>query len=266
VSVDTATIDGYAVHQANSTFIVRWGGLGTPEVRRVSEDRPWQHGSIEATALWGARVMPVTGWCGQVPGAPDDVAVAVEAFDTLKALLVPGPHEVVIRRPGRTADEAMTVRVASGVELTAEESGGAILRWAVDLVAPDPRLYAVAETTAQRSGAGSWNATNAGTVPTPVVIEVVGPTNAGTISLLNNATSETVSLTGVDALPDNTYMATIDLRQRTVEYFGELVPQDVVAASTNWWELEPGVNSLSVSGTALQAGTVIRARWRSARI
>jgi hypothetical protein len=266
VSVQTATIDGYAVHKANDTMVESWLGFGTPGVRRVSQDRPAQHGSIDSTSLWGPRVMPVRGWCGQVPSGADDAAVAVEAFDTLKALLVPGPHLVVLRRTGRTADEQMTVRVASDVELIEEDPGGTVLRWAVELVAPDPRLYATAETTAQRAGAGSWTATNAGKVATPVVIEIVGPANAGTLTITNGATAESVSLTGLDALPNNTYTATLDLRQRTFEVFGDRLPQRVVAASTNWWELQPGANLLTVSGTALQAGTVVRARWRSARI
>lgn len=262
----TAVIDGRAIHQANDTFIEEWTGWGSPDVRRVTEERPWQHGSIDSTTLWGARVMPVRGWCGQVPSDSSDPAVAVEAFDTLKALLVPGPHLLVVRRYGRSEDEQMTVRLASGVELLSEEGAGAVLHWGMDLMAPDPRLYSTVESTAQRSGAGSWNATNGGKVATPVVIEVVGPTSAGTITLTNSTTGESVFLSGVDALPNNTYTATIDLRQRTVTYFGDPQPQDVIAASTNWWELEPGLNSLSVSGTAIQASTVTRARWRNARI
>lgn len=267
MSVDTATIDSYSIHRANNTFLDDWGGLGAPDVRQVRSPLPRRHGAVDSTSLYGPRVMPLRGWCGQVPGSATDAAAAVAAFDALKARLTPETsHVAVIRRHGRSADERMTVRVAGDVGIVEVSPGGTLIRWGVELVAPDPRLYEDPEVTAQRTGAGAFTATVAGgTVKTPPIIEVVGPTNLGTLTITNTTTAEDVVLTNVQALAAAAVM-TVDMNARTVFHHLAYHPENVVPASTNWWALGLGANTITVAGTALQASTVVRARWRPARI
>jgi hypothetical protein len=269
--VVTATVDGYGIHRVNNTWVYPngWGGLGTPEVRQVRGPRPREHGAIDSSSLYGPRVMPVRGWCGaaQLSGSAAQAA-AVAAYDALKAALsVASSHVVVIRRPGRSADERMVCRLAGGFS---EDSRGygEVIEWACELVAPDPRLYSVAEVTAQRSGAGSFVATvSDSTISTPPILEVVGATNAGALTITNTTTGGAIVLTGMAAQGAGVTL-TIDTTgpTPTVTLAGVAKPEYVVAASTDWWKLAPGANTISVSGTALQAGTVTRAKWRTARI
>jgi len=166
---------------------------------------------------------------------------------------------------GRTADERMVCRVASEITGTVE-GGGSVIRWSVDLIAADPLLYENAEVTAQRTGTGSWTATNTGLVPVPPTLEIVGPTNTGTFSLRNDTDGvKGVELTGVQSLAAGA-IATVDLANRTVFHHLTYHPENVIAATTDWWRLRPGANTLAASGSGMQAGTVVRARWRPARI
>lgn len=269
--VVTATVDAYGIHRANNTYIEPggWGGLGTPEVRTVRTPRPRAHGAIDASSLYGPRVMPVRGWCGDPTAfGSAAVAAAVAAFDTLKQKLsVESSHVVVLRRPGRTADERMVCRLADAI--TPEVvGGGEVIRWGLTLVAPDPRLYGDAVVQAQRTGSGSFTATvSDSTVGTPPTIEVVGPTNAGAMTITNTTTGGSISLSGLPALAAAAVM-TIDTTgpSPTVFYSSAYHPEVVVAANTDWWLLAPGANSISVSGAAVAAGTVTRAKWRTARI
>lgn len=266
MSIETAVIDARSIHRANDTFVEDWGGLGAPEPRRVTQSRPRTHGAIDTTSLYGPRVMPVRGWCGKVPAGSGGVAAALAAFDALKGvLLVSTSHLAVIRRMGRGADEQMVVRVASDVS---DEvlGGGHVIRWGVELIAPDPRLYSTTLSSQQRTGAGSIAVDHsAGTVETPAYLQVEGPTNAGTLTLANSTTAETITLTGLPALSAG-QLLDVDTNARTV-YYGSLYhPEAVVAFSTYWWSLVPGVNTVTVGGTAVVSGTTTRVRWRTARI
>lgn len=263
----TATVDGYAIHRANDTFVEDWGGLGAPDVRTVRQPAPRRHGAIDATALYGPRIMPVRGWCGDVPEAGVGPAAAVAAFDALKAALTAeSQHVVVLRRAGRAVDERLVCRLASGIT-DSVEGAGEVIRWSFDLIAADPLLYDATEASAQRTGAGSWTATvTGGTVPTLPRIEITGPTNTGTITLTSTTDDlKAVSLTNVQSLTAG-QVAIVDFSPRTVFHHGAYHPENVAASSTDWWRLRPGANTISVAGTALQASTVIRAYWRPARI
>jgi len=269
----TATIDGYAIHaKANSTFVEEWGGLGTPDVREVSQPAPRRHGALVATSLFGPRVMPVRGWCGKVPGGSGGEAAAVAAFDTLKAKLWPETsHALVIRRPGRAADEQLTVRLASDVSANVE-AGGQVIRWGFELVAPDPLLYGTTlNVQAGTANTGTTIPTVGGTVPTPAILQVRGPTVAGTLTL-TNAAGQAVSLTSVPVLA--AYSAgnpatffDVYLGDREVDYQGVTRPSWVVAASTTWWRLPVGSSvTVTMGGTARASGTRLAVYWREARI
>jgi hypothetical protein len=162
-------------------------------------------------------------------------------------------------------DERLTVRLASDVSAEVE-NGGEVIRWGFELVAPDPRLYEATEVTAQRTGSGAFTATVAGgTIRTPPVLEVVGPTNLGTVTLTNSTTGQNISLTGVQALTAGQIL-TVDTNLRTVHHHNAYHPENVIPSTTDWWTLGLGANTVTVAGGAIQAGTVTRARWRAARI
>lgn len=269
MSVETAVIDGRGVHRVNNTFVTDWRGLGGPGPRRVAAPAPRRHGLIESTSLYGPRVMPVLGWCGDTEDSGSAaVAAALTAFDALKGvLLATASHLVVIRRRGRGADEQLVCRIAGDISDDVR-GGGEVIEWGFELVASDPRLYGTTLNSQARTNTGNIAVNHAGgNTDTPAFIEVHGPTSAGTLTLTNTTTGAAVVLASVNALGGSESLH-IDTQGRTVFEDGDDLfhPEYVDASATDWWELIPGGNTIAVAGTAIQAGTTTTVRWRDARI
>jgi hypothetical protein len=273
VSVSSAEVDGYAFHRANDTYVRDVRGFGSPEVRTVREPAPRRHGAWDVTSLYGPRVMQWTGWCGQVPSGATDPAVAVAAFDALKAAFyVEDDHLLVFRREGMAADEQAEVRLAGPIEGT-WTAGGSVIEWSMDLVAPDPLLYGtVLNTQAGTTNGGVTLTTVGGTVPTPGILQVRGPTSGtGTLTVSDG-------LGGVVALEDAAALAAYDpgdpdsfldvyLADRDVQFLGNSMGSWIDPEATTWWRIRPGSSVvLTLGGTARQSGTRLAAYWREARL
>lgn len=265
MSVETLSIDGYAIHHANDTFVDDVSGLGAPEPRVVRAPAPRRHGAVDATQLYGPRVLALRGWCGEVPSSGNGPAAAVSAYDALKQVLsVETSHLLVLRRHGRAVDEQCVVRIASDVD-DETLAGGEVIRWGCELVAPDPRLYETTLNTQQRTGTGSVVVNNAGNIATPAFVQIEGATNLGGLFITNETLDQMVQLTSVPALLAGETLD-VDTGERTVMHDGDWSPGLVTPSTSDWWLLTPGSNTITVTGSALQAGTTIRVRWRNARI
>lgn len=119
-------------------------------------------------------------------------------------------------------------------------------------VSADPRIYA---STATTGGAGTC--ANAGTVGTSPTFTLTSPTN--TITLTNSTTSQTLTLLGLSGAGTvtvnfltKTVTATIGTANR---YSAVSFPSSV------WWELQPGNNTVAVSGATVSGSGI---SWRSA--
>ena len=150
----------------------------------------------------------------------------------------------------------------------------------VELVATDPRLYAATESStgstlptaaggmqfnevpnitfgAAASG-GSDQLTNAGTFKTSPVLKIVGPITDPIVT--NTTTDKIFAWQGTVAA--GTFLL-VDMNNRTVLLNGTASRYNGLTASSQFWDLEPGVNDITFRAAAFTAAT-LTTTWRSA--
>lgn len=255
-------------------------GLGSPSPRREVISRARSHGEIDMTQYYSGRVLSLAGFT-----YGPDMATANSRFDTLKAALQLGTdHTLKFTRIGQP-EEMVLCRVASSVD-SSMEGASQIVKWAVDLFAPDPRIYASAlQTVSYFPSAGgvgegidfdidfpisfpgavltSMSATNAGTFPTSPVFTITGPV---TNPIIDNITSG-LSLYTQGLVMNAGDQVVVDMAARTLSIAGVVRMDYVDSSQTNWFDLIPGSNNLRLRGSSVSAGiTALSVSFRDARI
>ena len=131
---------------------------------------------------------------------------------------------------------------------------GLIRESELTLKAQDPRKYLQTQT----SLSGSGTATNAGTFPTPVEITITATGASSTsLQIANSTRSESIYVTTALASGE---VLVIDTRNHSCQLDGT-ERRDYLGANTEWMQLDPGNNSLSISNGE---NVSITASWRSA--
>lgn len=255
-------LDALQIHDATGFAVISLP-LSTPAPRTSRLLRPRTHGEVDRTSLYPGRTLELVG---EVWGST--VAVMWNNVDLLKAALdVSATHTLTFRREGRAYDESLAVQVASELSLQGD-SHIRSLRYGVSLFAPDPRLYVTTTQTVTQTHPTVVSATNGGNFDTPPVIVVKGPSNAGTINV-TLASGGSIALAGVPALPGgvSSQIVEIYVADRLVTYDGAPRPDLVDSSLTDWWELQPGANTVSLSGSGVSSGnTRLTVQWQDARL
>lgn len=251
-----AYIGSLNIHDLSVTGTValsRFGGLGTPDPREDRPDRARRHGGIELTTYYHPRVWDIEGYIR----GPNENALW-DTLDTLKeALALNGlTHTLKWKRMGKSYLERATVVVGSTIDPVLHVSGQT-MPFAMTLVSADPRLYVDTAETITFAGAGT--ATNSGNFSTPPTITFQGGgTNPG---LRNNAlAAENQINMSYTMLSGDTIV--VDVGARTVKLNGIDRPDILNMATTDFWSLTTGANSLTKLGGAVS----VTVDWRSARI
>lgn len=284
----SVTVDAIDLHEiangvaVGNTAIRSIGGLGSPPPRQDVFDRARAHGVVDATRFYGGRVIDLAG---SAKGAT--VAELHDVLDDLHALfaLDDAPHVLRFQRLGRSFAERVSFQVASALEHPYVGLRRSI-RWAVTLLAPDPRIYSDVlrsgshDPTTASSGAGlsfplefplDFGATsgntlilvNEGNFKTPPVWTIRGPGRA--LRIVNEDSGDElvldVELTAADFL-------VVDVAARSVKLGGTVERPDLVdAALTRWWEIPPGSTHVRLVGAGfVPAVSELEAEWRDARV
>lgn len=257
------------------------GGLGSPSPRRDTISRPRAHGDIDFTRYYEGRVISLSGYT-----FGPTMEEANTKFDLLKAELLLGTdHLFRFRRIGMAEDEQLVVRAASAIDT--ELSGASMLiRWGVDLLAPDPRIYSASEKSgdydpvAAGSGTGvvfplvfplvfagvattHLTVENSGNFSTPPIFTVSGPVTNPIID--NDTTGESIQTSGLTLAAGETIV--IDVGRRVLEVAGVARMDYLDAGNTEWFELSPGSNDLRLRGGSMVLGqTSLAVTFHDARI
>lgn len=279
-----AYIGELQVHGAGTIALTGFT-IGSPDPRPVVDVRPEDHGTVDGTRWYGPRVYDLAG---RIIGS--DLADMWASLDDLKGALALGSDVTLrFRRSGLAFLERATVRVAGAVDVPLVPALGAapMIRFAVALEAPDPRIYTDTESTGSydptdagtggltfpltfplefdaSAGAGTLQVQNEGTIGAPVVLTVTGPV---TNPILDNETAGLSIYTRELELAAGETVE-LDTRTRTLLLNGTTARPDLVDVSlTDWWTLRPGVNQLRLRGSGMSAGsTELAVTYRSARI
>ena len=256
-----------------------------------TENRPRTHGSRNTTRWYGPRTFSIAGYAhGRDDADTNSLVDALKRGFTLGDQL----HELRFKRRGQPTEELLGVVAAGAFEAPAK-GYRPIVRWAIALEAPDPRVYGVELKTLVLDPLGGaigqgliflvdWNLSFAGSgdiaiseptilvggsIGTPPIFTFQGPGRPTAIS--NETTGEKIQL--VPTTFDATDVVEIDCRTRSCLYYPDGLdgavfdrPELIDAAPSIWFDLEPGEQTLRLEGTDfVQGQTTLTIAYRDAR-
>ncbi|WP_407553063.1 phage tail family protein [Streptomyces sp. Pv4-95] len=254
-----------------------------PDVRGDDTDRPNQHGEYSGSDFTGARTIQI------------GLAIRADSPDELRSL------KVALRaatQPGRAPAPVQFLDwdlLAYGKVRRRNIPYDAHFLWrtgeaAIEIYCPDPRLYSLAEHTAQTTAyspsagrtyplvyprvygdagsSGRLTIHNGGDSEAYPLLRIDGPVAQPVVELIggdpeDESGSATLSLTGT--LQTGEYLL-IDTRTRAVLLMGSAPRRDWVRAGSQWPVLGPGDNELAYRGAALPGApgqtSLLTVTWR----
>ncbi|MDN3356088.1 phage tail domain-containing protein [Actinomadura sp. DC4] len=283
LATHTFTLDGWtagAVDDAGVewrlTDVEGWFGRSGVGVRTARDDRPGRHGSFRGPAYRSERVITLGG----VVRAPD-AATLDAAADVFAALCDEG--DILYTLVGT---DASGIAKQCDVELNAESKFAhetdTVASWQLQLAAPDPLRYAVAQSTATCGlatttggltfplvfpldfgvgpGGGTLVLVNEGNTATWPTWAIIGP--APNPVILNTDTGERLALAGLTI--DAGQTLTLDTDARTVMLQGVASRRGALTADSTWFPLRPGATRIAFQAASYDPSANLAAAWRSA--
>lgn len=249
-------------------------GWDSPDVAGQVIQRSGDHGGWPASQFYAPRIFTVTVMASAPTQALRDQARALFQ-QVIPTGVLPGdmatltynepvPKQALVRRTGKVTEQYPSLTDVI---------------FAANLIAPDPRKYAVSQSSVTgylAGGAGGGGMTvpftvpftldpslppgaavavNGGTFETRPVVTIYGPVTAPTIT---NATyGMRVSFSQVTLAAGD--MLAVDFDARAGTYNGAYRSADLSSA---WWVMQPGANTIEVGGLTVGTGAYFKATWR----
>jgi hypothetical protein len=236
-------LDGYPLNGNTSTLpfvdFERIDGLDSAPIRSSVSDREGQHGGFATAEFEGPRTVTLEGRLYCAPSA-------LEAeLDRLKANFSP----TTIDKPlffGTDTGETRLVRGKSlGVRYVKDrERGIGVIKFQIQIVCQDPRIYLGAEETFTTSN----TLTVAGNRETPLRLSLrpsTGTINNPSVTITNALGIWTISYTG--SLNVSSDEVTLDMGARTAILNGSVNVRHLITLSNGWASLSPGANTFAPS-------------------
>lgn len=275
----TATLDGLTIGAGTS---YRWGSwpeglLDTPDVRVADEPLAQRHG-VQAGSDWMGALRIVF----DIVVNGSSLSDAESKLATLAAAFQPSATDVPLDvRIGGSPSEYRLYGRPRGVltKLDRKAIGGVFLARAV-FVATDPRKYDVDQSSATTGlsaasggltfsasapfvfgtgGAGStMSCQNDGTFDAPWVATFTGPLVAP--ELVHVDTGKRLTLSGASLVAGDSLV--LDSKTRTVLLNGTATRYSWLTSTSQWFDLSPGANSITLNGASGSGSVSIT--WRSA--
>lgn len=234
-------------------------GLGTPQPRVERPDRSRRHGAIEMTTYYGPRTFSFDIWI--LGDDNSDWANFWTAHDDLNEAMALGSGSQVLSFKRSGLDYLESAYVRSNQEATPEwpHAGTPVcVLKGVEMTAADPRLYATDLQTVNITGTD--DAVNGGNFNTPPLIRFNGPgTNPGA----SNDTLSTENEININYTLSGGDIVEVDCMARTVKLNGTSRPDILDSATSSFWRMARGINTITnIGGLAAS----IDVEWNDARI
>lgn len=262
----------------NGVELVDFDIFSNAQVRSSDIARPLDHGMFAGDDFYGGRSLQlqVEIW------GTDDTSYQVALSKALAAFVTGTEMPIVTQLPGYgKVQSSVRVRKRTGPKLDIKY-GLHVGVMMVELAATDPRIYSqalhsVTNNLQAPTGGITFNLTfpmvfgsstspitvinNAGTFETRPLIVVSGPiTNP---ALENVTTGLILNFVGSLATGESLY---VDFLNRTVLLNNQASRYSWLQNPQNWWNLQPGNNSVRFSGTAGAGTPTINIQWRDAYV
>jgi hypothetical protein len=229
--------DGVADDDDITWLITGLDGWDSPEQRQSSVEPTSRHGARLSSSMLAARALTLKGLTKAKTLAQYE---ASQAF--LNGLLnnLWFDREMVVHE-----QTVKTIYVVRGGAVRMNQVGVLAYEWEMPLLANDPLKYGE-EVTVSIPAAATRTLTNLGNFPTERIVATTG----GTVILANGKTLR------AEAAPASTVF---DFWNRTIEKTG-VSHFDKLLSTSEWWDLQPGANSVVNTGSAT-ASVTFRPAW-----
>lgn len=263
LSFNPASGDGYYLESV----------VSSADLRRPVNNSPQRDGGNVHRAFKGPATITLTGRVQAEAG----VSTRRSSIDTLRgyvdSLMRPTAAQLVstcrIRwRPSGYADDRMYDRVylADPVTITPHPSlGGVWKQFTFSLVCETPYAIDLTQTTTTIAAGGSAVLTNSGNSAMFPVVRVDGPATGFVLTNTSLAGVLPIDMSGLTTLTAGHY-AEIDMLRETIYLDGDqqnLLGSLSVASSDFWW-LAPGANTVTFTATGSTGATQARILWQPA--
>lgn len=229
-------------------------GLDMADVRTQQLDREGVHGGYVEALYNTVRTVTLEGTVYASPSALETY------LDSLKANYAPS-----------AADKPLYFMTDSNQRLVFGKSLGfkypkdnnrrlGIVKFQVQIVCQDPRIYSSTATTGSVAwSGGTLNVSLSGNRTSPGILSITGPVTSPTVTHTQSGT--VFSFTGYTVAAGQ--VLKIDLGARSVLQ-GGVNKRNVMTMTGNWYELSPGTNSFTRTGTGTTGATTFAVDTRSA--
>ena len=230
-------------------------GLDSPEVRENADELVGDDGGVHGDFFYGRR--PVV-FEGMIEPRPDNVSRNLR-LTRLQRVTNAMRQDMTIRwAPEGGTEQTLKVRRQVPLRIT----GGYMKEFQLGVVAADPRIYG-AEIKEQRflPNAHTDYIENKGTMRTPPLIAITGP--ATTIEVHNHTTGQYIVFNTGFALTTGQTIV-LDHRAHSVKIGSTSHYDKINFSSTDWWEIEPGRNTIALHATGTDANSAMLVQWQDA--
>lgn len=254
IRVDITSQDGYSItfnrnQDPNALGIEFWvnkiDGWDSPNMRQNLLARYGTEGGVVAESFNDHRVLVVNGYCWA--RNPDDLWVARQSISRVSQASYSDGTLTVYEPSQAGGTKTLAFRRFDKINM-AENDGTDGFAFGLNFVGPDPRKYQFGTPNQANVAVGSTTVANAGDMGTwPKFVWAGGATAGNPIQLTRSVDGARVqintSLTSSDTL-------VVDFGSRTVVKNGAL-RYDLVDGTTIWWQLLPGNNTFTSTGTCV---------------
>jgi hypothetical protein len=256
-------------------WITNISGLDSPDVRESADDLIGDDGGIHGDFFHGRRPIVIEGqidnqpaghhWedlgAGPVPFTPTRVR-NIRMTSLARATNAMRQDAQLRWIPEGGMDQQVSLRRQQPLRI-----GGAYNKtFQAAMVAADPRIYASLVSEVRFFPGVEDTVSNLGTMRTPPVVTIYGPTSGAmsSIEFHNHSTGQYIVLAPSYTLLPGQYLV-LDFRTKTItRETGADAYDKIEFASTTWFQIEPGDNELELHGSGTTTGASAVVRWQDA--
>lgn len=238
------------------------GLLSMPDLQAFDTDRTDRHGAFAGRSLLRPRTvqMDVNILVETATTMTDIETIMRTLFTALNPMKGSTTAQLVFQRPGQ-GKRYVNARPTKRSFPSVYEIPHGLAKGSIEFKCADPRIYKLTEdqTTILLTGvtSNSGTVTNGGDFPHSPVLEITGPATNPRIACVEDS-NRTIK---VDIVLGSSDTLIIDTFNRTVTLAG-VNRYDVVRNDNQWWELQPGANTITMTRSSATGNAQIVVKER----
>lgn len=238
------------------------GLLSMPSLEVFDSERQDDHGAYAGRSLLRPRIIQadVSILVETVTASTDIETIMRTLFTALNPMPGRTTAQLVFQRPG-SGKRYVNARPTRRSFPSVFEVPHGLARGSIEWKCADPRIYSLTESTTSISlvsvSSNSGVVTNGGDFPHAPILEITGPAVNPRISNVqdsNRSIKLDITLSAAETLVVDTFNKTVTL--------AGVNRYDVVRNDNQWWQLQPGANTVTMNRTGTTGSAILAVKER----